>query len=117
MVSFVLSMILYPLGIMTSLVENIWNARFRTAIKQFDKQLFDIAASIDANGNVVCDNLFNLIWITKDGYKFGNRKETISSVLGKNQEANTLSWLGIGIASLLDLIDTDHCKKSIDLKV
>ena len=51
--------------------------------------------------------------ITKDGYKFGNSNETISSTLGKNERDNTLSQIGKALVWLLDKIDKDHCKKAI----
>ena len=116
-VSFLLSLILYPLALLTSLVVNIWNARFKKALLRFDNQLMDIAVSIDATGNTVCDDLFNLIMISKEGYQFGNRKETISSVLGKNQRDHTLIFCGILLSLILDTINKDHCKISIDEKV
>ena len=50
-------------------------------------------------------------------YKFGNVNETISSALGKNQRDGTLSWFGKFIAFVLDKIDKDHCKKSINENV
>jgi hypothetical protein len=116
-VAFLLSAILYPIGILTTLTRNLLSAKFRTAIKQMDRQLFEIAASIDAGGNTICEDLFNTTLIQKDGYKFGNRKETISSVLGKNQQARTLTWAGLALAALLDAIDKDHCMNSIDPRV
>lgn len=49
----------------------------------------------------------------KEGYKFGNVNETISSVLGKNQRDKTLTKFGEGICFILDKLDKNHCKKSI----
>ena len=40
-------------------------------------------------------------------------EETISSVLGKNQRDNTLSFAGKVLVFILDTIDKNHCKKSI----
>lgn len=81
---------------------------------QLDRQLFDIAASLDATGNVICDDLFNIILIRPGGYNFGNRKETVSSAIGKNQIKNTLTLTGRIIAKILDTIEPGHCLKSID---
>lgn len=47
-------------------------------------------------------------------YQFGDFRETISSVLGKNQRDGTLSKKGEILVSILDFIDKDHCKKSIN---
>lgn len=71
------------------------------------------AINIDKFGNSEFRTLFNLTLITKEGYKFGNLNETISSTLGKNEKNNTLSLVGKGLVWLLNLIDKDHCKKSI----
>lgn len=75
---------------------------------------FRSAREIDVFANVVGSDLFNAIFITDGGYKFGNPKETISSVLGKNQRDKTLSLAGDLLRWILDLIDDNHCLNSIN---
>ena len=75
------------------------------------------AREIDVFANVVGSDLFNAIFIVDQGYKFGNPKETISSVLGKNQRDKTLSLAGDGLRRILDLIDENHCLNSINNEV
>ena len=75
---------------------------------------FRSAREIDVFANVVGSDLFNAIFITNGGYKFGNPKETISSVLGKNQRDKTLSLAGDLLRWILDLIDDNHCLNSIN---
>jgi len=75
---------------------------------------FRSAREIDVFANVVGADLFNAIFITDGGYKFGNPKETISSVLGKNQRDKTLSLAGDLLRWILDLIDDNHCLNSIN---
>ena len=75
---------------------------------------FRSAREIDVFANVVGLDLFNAIFITNGGYKFGNPKETISSVLGKNQQDKTLSLAGDLLRWILDLIDDNHCLNSIN---
>ena len=72
------------------------------------------ARSIDVFANVEAQELFNDTLIQKGGYKFGNRQETISSVMGKNQRTNTLTRAGKTLRVILDFIDEDHCKNSIN---
>ena len=83
-----------------------------------------MAISVDQLGNVTCVSVFNRILVRdrlcdkKTGLmrsfeRFGNPDETISSVLGKNKIAGTLTWLGRAIAWILDKIDDNHCVKSI----
>ena len=69
------------------------------------KFLYKTAIGIDQLGNVVCAKLFSLILIKKKGYQFGNEDEVISSVIGKNLEAGTLSFAGKCLNWLLNLID------------
>ena len=56
---------------------------------------------------------WNRFLITEDGYKFGDSRETISSVLGKNKIAGTLTKTGKILCCILDSIDHNHCIKSI----
>lgn len=71
------------------------------------------AVDVDRFGNHQFRTLFNAILRKPHGYKFGDFRETISSVLGKNQRDNTLSRLGKLLVWILDKIDPDHCLKSI----
>jgi len=48
-----------------------------------------------------------------NSYQFGNKKETISSVIGKNKLTNTLSPLGKALNAFLNYIDKDHSLNSI----
>jgi len=112
--SLVLAMVLFPLGLLITFFINLYKRRWKFSFKRLDSQFLSIATSVDASGNVVCKDLFNLILIKKGGYEFGKRKETISSVLGKNQRDNTLTVIGKGVAFVLDKIDPNHCMKSID---
>lgn len=71
------------------------------------------AVNIDKFGNREFRTLWNLILKNPDGYPFGNINETISSALGKNERDGTLAGAGKLLAWILNLIDKDHCKKSI----
>jgi len=75
----------------------------------------DLAISIDQYGNGLCQHLFNQVLIKKTSVnKFGNIDETISSVLGKNKLAGTLTRLGKAVDKVLDILDPDHSIKAID---
>ena len=113
-VSLVLASILFPLGLVITFIINLYKRRWKFSFSRLDAQFLSIATSIDASGNVVCKDLFNLILIHKGGYEFGKRKETISSVLGKNQRDGTLTDMGKAVAFILDKIDPNHCANSID---
>lgn len=73
------------------------------------------ASSIDRWGNREFRTLWNLVLINKySNNHFGSIEETISSVLGKNQRHKTLTLLGKILVFILDKLDKDHCKESIN---
>jgi len=103
LVAIVLSVILYPIGLLYSL--------FRPGRQE---QAYQIAYGVDQLGNVVMKDAFNK-WLIKDrGYEFGNPDETVSSVLGKNKRDNTLTGSGKFLDKLLNWLDDGHSLKSIE---
>jgi hypothetical protein len=72
------------------------------------------ALNLDKFGNREFRAFLNLS-MQKNGYKFGNPNETISSALGKNERDKTLTKCGRILVKILDIIDENHCKKSISL--
>lgn len=72
------------------------------------------AVAVDRFGNYQYKSLWNRFLRTENGYKFGDFRETISSALGKNQKDETLSKTGEKLANILDWMDKEHCKKSIN---
>ncbi|MDV4026821.1 hypothetical protein CMT52_21100 [Elizabethkingia anophelis] len=88
-----------------------WKKRFMfSRISGYFRQF---AVDIDRFGNHHFRSFFNANLIQVTGYKFGDFRETISSVLGKNQRDKTLTKTGKILVSILDFIDKEHCKKSI----
>ena len=84
------------------------------AIKFKDLGYFKSSAvNLDRFGNSEFRTLFNLTLKKKEGYKFGNMEETISSALGKNQQNGTLTRTGRVLVWILDTIEKEHCRKSI----
>lgn len=111
-ISIVLFLLIAPLGILTRIVL-IFIKDSREQFTKFTDYPFAIAHTIDILGNIVCADLFNITLIKHNGYRFGVKTETISSVLGKNKLTNTLTRTGLLLANLLDSIDKNHCIKSI----
>lgn len=83
--------------------------------KAHHSYFFECAFAVDILGNVMGQHLWNFIFIKNEGYKFGNRRETMSSVLGKNQRNNTLRWCGKTIVLILELFEKNHCLISITI--
>jgi hypothetical protein len=61
----------------------------------------ETALDIDIFGNKNFRTLFNTTLITKQGYQFGQKNETISSVLGKNYITDTLTTTGKVLVKIL----------------
>ena len=75
------------------------------------------ALAIDRFGNSQYRSLFNSWFVKENGYQHGNINETISSVLGKNQRDETLTKLGKLLVKILNRMDENHCKESINENV
>ena len=112
-ISIVLMVITGPLGLIFGLFRQL----FSKGLKGLGEYALELAISIDQLGNVLMQHVFNALWITKAGYKFGNRDETISSALGKNKQLGTLTGFGRSIDRLLDFIDPNHSLNSIDYHI
>jgi len=110
LISIILLVVTGPFGF----VYGLFHSLFTKGFKGFGEYLLKIAISIDQLGNVLLQHLLNVLWINKAGYKFGNRDETISSVLGRNNKLKTLTGFGKAIDRFLDAIDPNHSLNSID---
>ncbi|TNE55481.1 MAG: hypothetical protein EP338_04225 [Bacteroidetes bacterium] len=111
--SIVLSLITAPIGILFGMIFSL----FSKGLRGFGHYCTELALSIDKTGNICLQYLFNQLFIRKEGYRFGNRHETISSVIGKNLQTGTLRPLGKLLNALLHFFDRDHSLNSIDYTV
>lgn len=104
-----------PFGFVYTLVRQIVLLKIRWLTIYF----VEVAIALDAAGNVMMQHLLNdMLLIKKEPtYYFGNKKETISSVLGKNELTNTLSIMGKVLNAFLNLIDNGHALNSIQYDV
>lgn len=101
--------VLLPLVCVYMLVKYLINQNTRAFIVWACKT----ARSIDVFFNVIGADLLTDCLIKKGGYKFGNPRETISSVIGKNNRSDTLTQTGKFIRWILDKIEKDHCEDAI----
>jgi hypothetical protein len=115
-ISIILTAITVPLGMIYTVFKFISKNKFVLLFKVSNGYFYKFALSIDQMGNVAMQDLFNDIFIIKNGYQFGDEDETISSVLGKNERLQTLSGMGKFIVKFLNLIDRNHALNSIEEK-
>ena len=104
LVALILSFLILPIGFTFQVVFSLFRA--------IDLYLFRIAKSLDQHGNTVCEELFNQLLIKKKDIPFGDMDRTISYVLAQNR--GNLTFLGKGLAWLLEAIDEDHLDESLD---
>ena len=77
--------------------------------------LMRIAVSLDQLINVIADDVFNVLLIKSWAKnKFGDEDETVSSVIGKNYLAGSLTKLGLWVRYVLHKLDKNHSVKSIE---
>lgn len=104
-----------PIGFLYALFRQIIFEKVKTLSIFFT----EVALVLDQAGNVVMQHLLNDTLLVKNSntYYFGNKKETISSVIGKNAINGTLAPLGKALNKFLNLIDSGHTFNSITYDV
>jgi len=110
-IAFVLLVTTTPIGFIYALLRQLFVGKIQTLQIYF----IEVALALDNAGNVIMQHILNDTLLIKNTntYQFGNKKETISSVIGKNHLTNTLSSLGKALNSFLNYIDKDHSLNSI----
>jgi 8-oxo-dGTP diphosphatase len=110
-IAFILLLTTAPIGFLYALIRQIIFEKVKTLSIFFT----EVALVLDEAGNVVMQHLLNdtLLIKNKNTYFFGNKKETISSVIGKNSLTGTLAPLGKALNSFLNFIDKGHTLNSI----
>ena len=89
------------------------------SVNSLSVYFLELALALDNAGNVLMQHLLNdaLLIKNQNTYLFGNKMETISSVIGKNLITHTLSPVGVLLNSFLHWIDKDHSLNSINYEV
>jgi len=110
-IAFVLLVTTTPIGFVYALLRQLFVGKIKTLQIYF----IEVALALDNAGNVIMQHILNDTLLVKNTntYQFGNKKETISSVIGKNHLTNTLSPLGKALNSFLNFIDKNHSLNSI----
>ena len=100
-----------PIGFLYAFIRQTCSSK----AKSLNIYFIEVALVLDEVGNVTMQHLLNDILLIKQEqtYYFGNKSETISSVIGKNSLTNTLSPLGSALNSFLNFLDKDHSLNSI----
>jgi len=113
--AFILFFITAPFGFLYAVIRQSCAKRVHSLSVYF----LELALALDNAGNVLMQHVLNdaLLIKNKETYYFGNKMETISSVIGKNGLTHTLSHLGLALNGFLHWIDKDHAFNSINYNV
>ncbi len=100
-----------PIGFLYAIIRQAFSSKS----KSLNFYFIEVALVLDEVGNVMMQHFLNdtLLITSSETYYFGNKSETISSVIGKNSLTNTLSPLGRALNSFLNFLDKDHSLNSI----
>ena len=120
--SFLLFCIAMVLFLITAPVGFLYAVIRQSCIKSVNSlsvYFLELALAIDNAGNVLMQHVLNDLLLIKNPkrYLFGNKMETISSVIGKNLLLQTLSPMGLALNAILHWIDKDHSLNSINYEV
>ena len=111
MTGFILFIIAYLLFIPLTVV-NVLIVTIQRGFKGLSGYFMDSAYRLDVYACGELRTLWNLLFITKSGVRFGISGKSISYDLGHNQSLGTLSLCGKAMVWVLDKIEKDHCKKA-----
>ena len=111
----VLFFITAPFGFLYAVIRQT----FSKSVNSLSVYLLDLALALDNAGNMLMQHVLNDFLLTKNPkrYLFGNKMETISSVIGKNLLSHTLSPMGLALNAFLHWLDKDHSLNSINYEV
>ena len=114
-IAFVLFFTTAPIGFFYAVIRQSLVKRVHSLSVYF----LELALALDNAGNVLMQHVLNdaLLIRNQNTYLFGNKMETISSVIGKNLVTHTLSPIGILLNNFLHWIDKDHSLNSINYEV
>jgi hypothetical protein len=114
-IAFILFFITAPFGFLYAVIRQT----FAKSVNSLSVYFLELALALDNAGNVLMQHVLNDLLLNKNQkrYLFGNKMETISSVIGKNLVTHTLSPTGLLLNNFLHWIDKDHSLNSINYEV
>lgn len=97
-----------PPAFIVGVISKFFRKKVGTGFDELAVDLRGLNVAIDLLGNVT---VFNWLWFlfkTKEGYKFGSYRETISFVLKINHDAGTLRFFGRPLYNFINFLDRGH---------
>ena len=114
-IAFVLFLITAPIGFLYAVIRQ----SLSKSVNSLSVYFLELALALDNAGNVLMQHVLNDLLLIKNDktYLFGNKMETISSVIGKNLLSQTLSPMGLALNAILHWLDKDHSLNSINYEL
>ena len=104
----IILVVFVPPAFMVGLIAKFFRRKIGAGLDELAADLRGLNLVLDILGNVT---IFNWLWFlfkSKDGYRFGSYKETISFVLKLNYDAGTLRFLGLPLYNFINFLDKGH---------
>jgi 8-oxo-dGTP diphosphatase len=116
---FCIAMILFFITAPFGFLYTVIRQTLAKSVNSLSVYFLELALAIDNAGNVLMQHVLNDLLLIKNQkrYLFGNKMETISSVIGKNLLLQTLSPMGLALNAFLHWLDKDHSLNSINYEV
>ncbi len=114
-IAILLFLITAPLGFLYAVIRQ----SCIKSVNSLSVYFLELALALDNAGNVLMQHVLNDLLLIKNQkiYLFGNKMETISSVIGKNLLSHTLNKTGLALNAFLHWLDKDHSLNSINYEV
>nr|WP_153851458.1 hypothetical protein [Ornithobacterium rhinotracheale] len=110
----VLVLALTPLNVAIVFVKDWRKKGFKKAFQGMADYFRESAYRWDCFGCSELRTLWNCMLKTKQGKEFGKRGLSLSSDLGMQEKAGTMSRTGAVLNALLFLIERNHCRKAYE---
>ena len=103
---FCIAMLLFLITAPVGFLYAVMRQTFAKSVNSLSVYFLELALALDNAGNVLMQHVLNDLLLIKNQktYLFGNKMETISSVIGKNLLSHTLSKTGLALNAFLHWI-------------
>ena len=104
----VILIVFCPIAFIIGVISKFWRKTLGVGLDDFTENLSNVTYTLDLLGNVTLFDWLWFIWKKREGYKFGQRGETISYVLWKNVKQKTITKTGNYLYNLINFFDNGH---------
>lgn len=117
-VAIVLTSFVSVLSLVFTPIYYISTLKWKSGLKELNKWFYKVALSIDQTGNVLCAKTLQAL-LTKPlgAFQFGDEDDTVSYIIARNKNRNTLTAFGRFNGWILDKLEKNHLDNAIKNKI